>query len=171
MGGLRDTCPRCGKDLSEEKDPHAQLRHLRNCSDSFAQAQHREREAKKVTAEKKATAQHNAAASAVFNFCGGGATQLWLLPPEQLKRLCSKEHLATNGSRDDMISRLAEHYGEDKGKRKALPDLPKNLGSLSSSQLSAVCAAHGLKGLKSREERLDALEELTTGVPISDSPK
>lgn len=168
--GLRDTCPRCGKDLSEEMDDQAQLRHLRNCTDQYAHRQHQVTLERKATTAKKATAQHNAAAGAIFNFCGGGASQLWLLPPEQLKRLCAKENLAANGSRNELIERIAEHYNKGNRKTAALVDLPKNLHSLSAVQLSAVCAAHCIKGASTREERIDALEELATGVP-SIAPK
>lgn len=173
--GLRDTCPRCGLDLSQAcGDDRAQLRHLRNCTDKSAHRAHQERETRKATtkatAEKKATAQHNAAASAVFNFCGGSSSQLWLLNADQLKKLCSKEHLPTNGSRNDLIERIAEH--KSRGKAHALTDVPNNLHSLSDSQLGAVCAAHRLKGLSSREDRIDALEELVTGVSsLKDTPK
>lgn len=172
--GLRDTCPRCGKDLSDEKDETAQMRHLRTCTDKDAiqrhQAEENQKAAAKVKAEKKATAQHNAQAAAVFNFSGGGAQQLWLLPPEQLKRLCNKEKLPNTGSNEQLIERLAANYNKGKSRAEAIADLPKNLHSLSAKQLSAVCAAHGIKGASTREERLDALEELATGVHL-DGPK
>merc|ERR1712060_895202 len=44
-------------------------------------------------------------------------------------------------------------------------DLPENFHTLDEEQLSAVCAAHGLKDLSGREERLDALEELRLIAP------
>lgn len=174
--GLRDTCPRCGLDLSREcGDEHAQLRHLRSCTDSRAHRIHQQQEqrkaAEKALSEKKATAQHNAAAKAVFTFCGGGSSQLWLLNAEQLKKLCSKEQLATNGSRNELIQRLAAKYGKS-NKKAAVTDMPKDLHKLSNEQLGAVCAAHLIKGASTREDRLDALEELVTGVPVlKDAPK
>jgi len=174
--GFRDTCPRCGLDLSQEGDDEAQFRHLRNCSDKNAHLLHREREgrtaAAKATAEKKAVAQHQAAGVAVFNFCGGGATQLWLLNADQLKKLCNKEDLPAKGTRDELIERLADLYAKRKGQTAALTDLPKNLHTMSDTQLSGVCAAHRLKGLSSRDDRIEALEELATGVPtVHDAPK
>jgi len=164
--GLRDTCPRCGLEFSGADDGE-QLRHLRSCNDVVANKEHSQREsqraAAKESATKKALAQHKGAGVAVFNFCGGGAGQLSLLDADQLRRLCSKEKVSASGSRDSMIERLADHFAKSRGERAAISDIPPNLHSLSGAKLSALCAAHGLKGFTCREERLDALEDLATG--------
>jgi len=148
------------------------LRHLRTCNDKKAHAAYKNSQEQQVkakeTAEKKARAQHSARAMAVFNFSGGGSHQLWLLEAEQLRKLCDREGLPTKGSREDLIGRLSEKLSKQRGG--ALEDLPRNLHALSDSQLAGVCAAHRLKGLKSREEQLEALESLAIG-DLEDMPK
>merc|ERR1712039_1038302 len=64
--------------------------------------------------------------------------------------------MGTNGSREALIKRL---FDASRG-RQGHVDLPENIRSSSEENLAAVCASHGLHGLTSREERLDALAEL-----------
>jgi len=152
------------------------LRHLRCCTDTIAHQAHRANEQKKAAAKQaadsRAKAQLSAAASAVWTFSGGRVEQLWMLDAEQLRKRCSQEGLSSTGSRDALIERLADHLASrNEGSQGAqLEDLPRELHSLSDAQLKAVCAAHRLRGLKSRAERLEALEQLRLGVAAIEMP-
>lgn len=174
--GLRDVCPRCGLELATVEEG-AQLRHLRECNDSAAHKKHQKavqkQEAEDKAAADKESAQHSAIGSATWSFLGGAAEQLWMLEEEHLKKLCKEEGLSAAGGRVALISRLAEVLAT----RRSLPgpaSLPKDLHRLGDEQLAAVCAAHRLKGPRSREARLDALEDLRLGIteaPALPAPK
>merc|ERR1712216_85819 len=71
------------------------------------------------------------------------------------------EGLATRGDHVALVQRLAEHLaarGEPRGS--PAQTLPRAIETFSDAKLAAVCAAQGLQGLKSREDRLEALEDL-----------
>jgi len=158
--GLKDTCPRCGLALEDYEDGE-QMRHLRSCTDASAHKAHKDRERQRAAAEAaasaKAKAQSSATSGAAWAFAGGGAERLWMLDAEQLRKRCKEAGLPTGGPAEALIARLVERY-PDIGTQAV--DLPSNLHALSDAKLAAVCAAHGLSGQSSREERLEALEEL-----------
>jgi len=161
----------CGGWVSWPGSPASTSRHGPAAHGSGARAAVKERfsgtcaahqKAAAEAARRKEAAQLSVASSAVWSFSGGHASQLWMLDTEQLKKHCSQAGLATAGSREALVARLAEHLVAKRGgKNKSIPVcLPENFQSLSDSQLAVVCAAHRLPGLTSREERLEALEGL-----------
>eukprot|EP00929_Paragymnodinium_shiwhaense_P080905 TRINITY_DN42237_c0_g1_i1.p1 TRINITY_DN42237_c0_g1~~TRINITY_DN42237_c0_g1_i1.p1 ORF type:complete len:562 (+),score=161.94 TRINITY_DN42237_c0_g1_i1:107-1792(+) len=172
--GLRDICPRCGLELMQLEDG-AQMRHLRECTDTAAHKRHQEilkRKADaKAAADKKHQAQHSHASLSVWTFTGELIGRLWMLTDDQVKRRCKKEGLAITGNHAALVGRLAD-YCSERGDRDGPPSetLPPCIQTLTNAKLASVCAAHRLKGLTSREEMLEALEDLAashTGMAIA----
>eukprot|EP00927_Polykrikos_kofoidii_P003453 TRINITY_DN11373_c0_g1_i1.p1 TRINITY_DN11373_c0_g1~~TRINITY_DN11373_c0_g1_i1.p1 ORF type:complete len:500 (-),score=78.17 TRINITY_DN11373_c0_g1_i1:328-1827(-) len=162
--GLRDVCPRCGLELDSFEDG-AQLHHLRNCNNANAHKMHSEREQQKETSRKAAAAkeraQLSAASEAVWTFSGGHVAEMHMLDEEQVRGRCKLEGLSTRGEHATLVGRLAD-YCSARGDAMGTPSqtVPRNLHTLSDAKLAVVCAAHRLRGLASREERIDALESL-----------
>jgi len=118
-----------------------------------------ERADKQQLAEKQAKAQFSASSAAVWSLAGGRPEQLWMLDVEQLRKRCSQERLSASGSREALITRLVDKFCSS-GRQRLGVDLPRDLHALADAELAAVCAAHGVKGVRGREDRLEALEEL-----------
>lgn len=162
--GLRDVCPRCGLELESFEDG-AQLQHLRNCNDGAAHESHQARQqqkakSKEVAADKNKL-QLSAASNAVWTFSGGRVGELHILDEAQLKQRCKLEGLPAGGDYVALVDRLAEKCaarGDPIGP--AQETIPRRLDTLSNKKLAAVCAAHRLSGLGSREEQIEALNEL-----------
>lgn len=168
--GLSDACPLCGLELETMEDD-AQRDHLRECrGDQAAHARHaKAKEEKKALADKKEAKkalQESVQSEAAFQFLGAKPEQLWLMDDQALKRQAKIQDIDADGSRDELIGRLAaSSYGSSSsstGKRAlAITDgegqgrvklaqrrltadsLPKNYQSMSLAQLRSVLAAHG----------------------------
>eukprot|EP00808_Paulinella_micropora_P004507 g44408.t1 len=91
--GLSDSCPRCGKDFSEnsDMDEHEKTLHLMSCTDSDKIQTHQKKKARaKEEAERKENlhhAQEDAGAKAAWQALGGRKEQLWLLSASHLRAM------------------------------------------------------------------------------------
>lgn len=172
--GLIDSCPRCGFEPGRgEADSESLAEHLRTCTDARSHAKHAASVA--AAAEKagktaaRQEAQEDAQNEASWKFLGGGTEQMWLLTDKALERQCKERGLDGGGSREEMLTSLAQaeaqssgrlltHAGGDAvpsggggGKRPktghapvSRASLPDNLHAMSLSQLRAVAAVHGV---------------------------
>lgn len=172
--GLADCCPRCGEMLQSLGDEDAQRAHLRGCNDSSKHQAHKkkkQREAdKEAAAEKADHAQTEVENMATWALLGGNSSGLWLLSEEQLVKQCSESGLEVTGTKNELITRLAQHRkgqltlgdgSEDAAKKTVDPaSLPSNLHQMSEGQLRGVCAAHGVdtEGMECKSDLVEALE-------------
>jgi len=168
VAGLLDACPRCGFEPPPGVSREELAEHLGCCTDKKAHAAHAaavaaagERRAKKAEAR---DAQAEAQNLAVWQFLGGDDSQAWLLTDTQVKKQCEERGLATDGTKEEMLARMASHASGRKmltdgeagraaaggggggggGGKISAAALPSNLHSMSLPQLRAVCAANGL---------------------------
>jgi len=177
--GLLDACPRCG--YQPETDGE-EREHLRNCQDKEKWVAHMRtqlKDKKKLQLEEqKLELQVEMQSKAAWEFLGGATGNLWLLTHKGLKKQCKDSGLDEEGTKDELIARLASHRSEmdsrllmdgtrgkaKKGKTRvafSLDSLPTNLHTMSTAQIKSVCAAHGyVPTSRYKDEIIEEIEQL-----------
>ncbi len=154
--GLRDTCPRCGEYL-EEYSEEDQRNHLRDCTDTNKhQAYAKDVMKRKLIEEKKLlneTKQDSIESAAVFTLLGGSNNLqlLWMLDDENIKKQALLAGVDTEGDRNKLIENIikskknkqlliedAAATTSTKRRKLTVENLPKNIHSLSISQIQSI---------------------------------
>lgn len=168
--GLRDSCPRCGWEISRGEGTAEAQEHLNNCNDKAAIKKYQKLVAKQKEEEKRKKnteeMQHDVMALKRWEMNGKQVGQLWMLSEMNIKKQCEMFGLSCEGAKHEMIARLSEHLRKKQnllitdgrthkqleasydtcGIQDADPeDLPENIEALDEEELQSLCASYNVK--------------------------
>ncbi|KAJ6630191.1 hypothetical protein Bhyg_16788 [Pseudolycoriella hygida] len=180
---LLDQCPRCGEEMDEDSFD-VRFNHLKGCTNKAKIAAYAKRlkeeqeasDAKRKLQEMEEEVQNIQS----WEYLGGKTSEMWLLSENQLRKMCESYKLDGTGSKEELIARVVRHRNALDSKRMltdggeagappskkmkiTLQDLPKNLESMSLTQLKCVCASFGITPKNTKDRIINQLETLVHG--------
>lgn len=197
MKGLVDICPRCGmhrNDMNNEIKFNSSgkigpaRQHLNECNDNDKISRYQMRlkrlAAQKAASKSKENAQEDAMIMNTWISNGRQVGQLWMLNAKLLRSQCDLFSLENNGTKIELIGRLANHLrskkpllltnntsqeisvGDESGfdtsgiSRVDNEDLPSNFNVMDKEELMGVCASYGIKFNVQKDCKIDLVQKL-----------
>ena len=182
---LRDTCPRCGRQVERGEGQDEAQQHLRECNDQekikLYKAQVAEVESELANKAHSKESEEELLALKQWEMNGRQLGQLWMLSDAMLKRQCEGFNLPTKGKRHEMIQRLSEYIrsqerlmitdgktkigGGESGydtcslKHADENDLPQNLNAMDKEELQDLCASYNVKFNAKKDIKRDLIKK------------